>query len=85
MTSALYNAKNPKSDRSKVKSHAATFFPVVDSRKRKIRGLWQRDSRYYLQMRVDKGGGETKPVRIPLEAANVEDARKEMEKKRTVA
>jgi integrase len=59
-------------------SHAARFFPVFDSRKRKIRGLWQRGARYYAQLRVDG-----KPKRIPLNADSLDTARAELEKTRT--
>jgi integrase len=59
-------------------THAARFLPVLDSRKRKIRGLCQRGDRYYAQLRVD---GKAK--RIPLEAATLEQAKAELEKIRT--
>jgi integrase len=59
-------------------SHPTRFLPVLDSRKRKIRGLWRRGNRYYAQLRV---GG--KPKRIPLQAANLKDAQSELEKTRT--
>ena len=65
------------------KGHAARFLPVFDSRKRKIRGLWHRGSRYYAQLRMEMGNGETKPRRIPLEAATLDQARSELEKTRT--
>ncbi|HEY5743712.1 MAG TPA: site-specific integrase [Terrimicrobiaceae bacterium] len=65
------------------KGHAARFLPVFDSRKRKIRGLWQRGSRYYAQLRMEMGNGESKPRRIPLEAATLDQARAELEKTRT--
>jgi hypothetical protein len=44
----------------------------------KIRGLWQRGTRYYAQLRVDG-----KPKRIPLIADNLDVARAELEKTRT--
>ena len=37
-----------------------TFLPVVDSRKRKIRGRWIRNGRYHAQIRIDGGGGRTR-------------------------
>ncbi len=46
------------------RSHPLSFLPVLDSRKRKIPGLWQRGSRYYAQLRVDLGNGRTAP-RLP--------------------
>jgi integrase len=80
---AAVQRQETQGDHAIVENHRATFFPAVDSRKRKIRGLWQRNNRYYLQMRVEQGNGTSKPVRIPLEAVNIEEARKEMDKKRT--
>jgi len=47
-------------------NHTARFLPVLDSRKRKIRGLWRRGDRYYAQLRMDIGNGQSKPKRIPL-------------------
>ena len=65
-------------------SHAARFIAVVDSRKRKIRGLVRRGKRFYAQMRIAEGpNGKSRPVRIPLEAASLVDAQNELEKKRT--
>ena len=43
------------------RNHGGSFLPVFDSRKRKIPGLWQRDSLYYAQLRVDLGNGRTAP------------------------
>ena len=60
-----------------------SFAPVFDTRKRKIVGLWQRGSRYYAQLRVDLGNGRTAPRRIPLEATNLDEAKAELERKRT--
>jgi integrase len=65
------------------KSHAARFLPVFDSRKRKIRGLVRRGDRYYAQMRIAQPDGKSRPVRVPLEAAFLVDAQKELEAKRT--
>lgn len=70
-------------DSAKAVSHAARFFPAVDSRKRKIRGLWVRNGKYYAQMRVDRGNGTTKPVRVPLVATSLDDAKSELEQKRS--
>jgi integrase len=56
---------------------------VFDSRKRKIRGLWRRGDRYYAQLRMDIGNGQSKPKRIPLTAATIDQARAELEKTRT--
>ena len=59
------------------------FVAVFDSRKRKIRGLWQRGERYYAQMRMEVEGGQTKPKRLPLTAKTLDQARAELEKLRT--
>lgn len=55
------------------RNHGAHFTGVCDSRNRKIRGLWQRNGRYYAQFRVP---GEKSPRRVPLtknEGGDVED------------
>src|SRR4249920_1875450 len=62
--------KGPRSDSS------ANFIAVRDSRNRKLRGLWIRGSRYYLQYRVP---GERSARRVPLvkdgrPAANLTEA-----------
>ena len=64
-------------------SHAPRFVAVFDSRKRKIRGLWKRGTRYYAQMRMDIGADQTKPKRIPLDAKTLDEAIAELEKTRT--
>ena len=71
------------SDEQRRKNHGGSFLPVFDSRKRKIPGLWTRDSRYYAQIRVDLGNGRTAPRRLALEADNLDEAKGEMERKRT--
>jgi integrase len=64
-------------------SHAARFEAVRDSRKRKVPGLWRRGSNYYAQMRVELGDGRTAPRRFALDAITLDQARAELEKKRT--
>ncbi len=64
-------------------SHPARFLPVLNTRKRKIRGLWQRGNKYYAQIRMDIGNGQSKPKRISLIATTLDGAQKELEKKRT--
>jgi integrase len=61
-------------------NHKNRFSPARDSRKRKVRGLWIRNGRFYLQMRVN---GEKSARKIPLEAQNLEAATKEVREKRT--
>ncbi len=64
--------------------HAARFIAVVDSRKRKIRGLVRRGKRFYAQMRIAPGpNGQSRPARIPLKATSLAEAQKELELKRT--
>jgi integrase len=62
---------------------ADQFTAVYDSRKQRVRGLWRRGARYYAQMRVDVGNGISQPKRIPLQAATLDQARAELEEKRT--
>ena len=63
-------------------SHASSFKPVFDSRKRKVRGLITRNGKYYAQMRVPLANGKTRAVRIPLKAGRLDDAIAEAEGKR---
>jgi integrase len=55
--------------------HRYRFTIVKDSRKRKVRGLWRRGEKLYMQTRVP---GETSARRIPLKATTLEAAREEM-------
>jgi integrase len=48
-------------------SHAATFSKVLDGRKQPIRGLWERNGRYYAQITLENAiSGEKKVRRVPL-------------------
>ena len=60
-------------ERNKV--HCSSFTIVRDSRKRKVRGLWRRGAKLYLQTRIT---GEKSARRIPLKALTLEDAKIEM-------
>ncbi len=71
------------SDSQKSGNHGASFRAVIDSRKRRIVGLWQRGAKFYGQMRIDNGNGTTTPKRIPLEASNLDEAKAALEKART--
>jgi integrase len=71
------------SDEQRRKNHGLSFTPVFDTRKRKIPGLWQRGERYYAQLRVDLGNGHTAPRRLALNARNLDEAKGELESKRT--
>jgi integrase len=64
-------------------SRAQRFEAVLDSRKRKVSGLWRRGHSYYAQMRVDLGNGQTAPRRIRLDATTLEGARIALRKKQT--
>ena len=56
------------------------FIAVNDTNRKRIRGLWQRGGKYYLQVRVP---GESAPRKIPLDADNLSAAKKAIESKRT--
>ena len=67
----------------KPKIHAARFVPALDTRKRKIRGLWIRNGKFYAQMRVAVGNGTTRAIRVALDATTLDDANTELQAKRT--
>jgi hypothetical protein len=46
------------------RNHAPQFIVVRDSRNRKVRALWQRSGRFYLQFRLP---GERSARRVPLQ------------------
>ncbi len=47
--------------------HVATFSKVVDGRKQPIRGLWERNGRFYAQLTIeDAASGQKKTKRVPL-------------------
>lgn len=43
-----------------------SYQPVFDSRKRRVRGLWRRNDRYYAQLKVADGSGRKFAKRFPL-------------------
>jgi len=55
--------------------HRYRFTIVKDSRNRKVRGLWRRGEKLYMQTRVS---GEKSARKIPLKARTLEAAREEM-------
>jgi hypothetical protein len=57
---------HPQKPQIKKKNHFAKFMPVRDSRNRRVRGLYQRNGRYYAQLWVDCGYGKKSPRRFPL-------------------
>jgi len=56
------------------------FIAVKDTNRKRIRGLWQRGEKYYLQVRVP---GESAPRKIPLKAASLSEAKTALESRRT--
>jgi integrase len=65
------------------RSRVPRFEAVLDSRKRKVRGLWRRGDCFYAQLRVDLGNGRTAPRRLSLEANTLEEAKAALRKKQT--
>ena len=57
----------------------ARFIPVCDGSRKRVRGLWRRGTRYYLQVKLS---GERSPRRVPLLAETLTAAKQEMERKR---
>ncbi|MEY2536407.1 MAG: hypothetical protein QOG67_147 [Verrucomicrobiota bacterium] len=55
--------------------HRYRFTIVKDSRNRKVRGLWRRGTKLYMQTRV---AGEHSARRIPLKETGLEEAKAEM-------
>jgi integrase len=56
----------PEASISNRTKHRPEFMPVYDTRKRRVRGLWSRNDRFYAQLWVDTGNGKKSPRRIPL-------------------
>src|SRR5712691_4200780 len=69
-------------------NHSAQFIPVRDSRNRRVRGLYQRNGRYYAQLWVDRGYGKKSARRFPLftsdnlPARTLQEAKEALEVKR---
>lgn len=70
----------------------ARMVAVTDSRNRKVRGLWIRNGRYYVQFRHTDEDGKSKPTKMPLmltkdgtkrPAQNLDEARQALEAFRT--
>ena len=59
------------------------FIAVLDSRKRKVRGLVSRNGRFYAQMRVPLPSGKSRAVRVVLKASRLAEAIAEAERART--
>lgn len=56
------------------------FIAVRDTNRKRIRGLWLRGEKYYLQVRIP---GESAPRKFPLEAATLSEAKAAAELRRT--
>jgi len=56
------------------------FIAVRDTNRKRIRGLWQRGDKYYLQVRVP---GESAPRKFPLDAITLSEAKAAAELRRT--
>ena len=63
-------------------NHSARFVQARDSRNRKVPGLWIRNGRFYACLWVDRGDGKKTSRRFPLEAANITEAKEQMDIKR---
>ena len=60
-------------DVGKRSSRKGTYQKVFDARKRRVRGLWVRNGRYYARVAVPElGTGVTKVRRVPLEKAGTD-------------
>ena len=58
---------------------ANSFTPVDDSRKRKVRNLWQRGDIFYARLKITYPGEEEAKVRrVPLKAKTVPEATREL-------
>ena len=58
---------------------AQSFTPVLDGRKRKVRGLWHRGNRFYGRLKIAFPGEDAPKVRrVPLKAITVAAANKEL-------
>ena len=75
--------KAPQKSKAESGNHGGRFAPVFNSRKQKLRGLVERNGRYYAQMRVSLPSGESRAIRVPLDATRLDLAIAEVEKKRT--
>jgi integrase len=62
-----HDASQSSGKKVKSQNHAASFAKVLDGRKQPVRGLWQRNGRYYAQISVEDFSTGLKRVRrVPL-------------------
>ena len=64
--SDLRSKENTTCTNSCTETHAAQFMPVLDSRKRRIKGLYTRNGRFYALLWADRGDGKKTARRFPL-------------------
>jgi len=84
----LHTTVETQKTQSILKNHLAKFIPVRDSRNRRVRGLYQRNGRYYAQLWIDRGYGKKSARRFPLftpdnlPARTLQEAKEALEVKR---
>ena len=62
----IETVSNPTNDKTSIPRHLQ-YQPVRNGRKQKIRGLWERNGKFYAQMTVkDPNTGQKKVTKIPL-------------------
>jgi integrase len=74
-TASKSQSAAPATNSKRPVKHRYRFTIVKDSRNRKVRGLWRRGEKLYMQTRVS---GERSARKIPLKATSLEAAREEM-------
>jgi hypothetical protein len=74
-TASKSQSAAPATNSKRPVKHRYRFTIVKDSRNRKVRGLWRRGEKLYMQTRVS---GERSARKIPLNATSLEAAREEM-------
>ena len=57
-----------------------SFFPVLDSSKKPIRGLWKRGKIFYARITTTDSNGKRAQRRVPLNAKTLVQAQAELEK-----
>jgi integrase len=75
-TASKSQSAAPAANRNHPVKHRYRFTIAKDYRNRKVRGLWRRGEKFYMQTRVS---GERSARRIPLKSTTIEAARAEME------
>jgi hypothetical protein len=60
-----------------------TYRKVFDSRHRRVRGLWQRNDRYFANLTVSDDLGRKTTRMVPLEASTLDEAKADYARLRT--